>query len=40
MEEEAMRAIKKAPKWNAAIQNGREVNAYRKQPITFVVSEE
>jgi len=39
MEEEAMRAIKKAPKWNPAVQNGRQVKAYRKQPITFIVSE-
>lgn len=40
MEEEAMRAIKKAPRWTPAVQNGRQVKAYRKQPITFVVSEE
>lgn len=40
MEEEAVRAIKKAQKWEPAVQNGRQVNAYRKQPITFVVSEE
>jgi protein TonB len=40
MEEEAMRAIKKGPKWNPAIQNGRQVKAYRKQPITFAVSGE
>lgn len=39
MEEEAMRAIKKAPKWTPAVQNGRQVKAYRKQPITFVVEE-
>ncbi|MCX8019507.1 MAG: energy transducer TonB [Chitinophagaceae bacterium] len=37
MEEEAMRVIKKGPKWNPAIQNGRQVKAYRKQPITFKV---
>ena len=40
MEEEAMRVIKKGPKWNAAIQNGRQVKAYRKQPITFRVESE
>lgn len=40
MEEEAIRAIKRGPKWTPAIQNGRNVNAYRKQPITFVVAEE
>jgi protein TonB len=38
LEEEAMRVIKKGPKWTPAIQNGRNVKAYRKQPITFVVS--
>ena len=40
MEEEAMRVIKKGPKWKPAIQNGRQVKAYRKQPITFVVTAE
>ncbi len=37
METEAIRAIKKGPKWLPAIQNGRKIVAYRKQPITFVV---
>ena len=40
MEEEAMRVIKKGPDWVPAIQNGRNVKAYRKQPITFVVASE
>jgi protein TonB len=40
MEEEAVRVIKKGPAWGAAIQNGRKVKAYRKQPITFVVTPE
>jgi len=40
MEEEAMRVIKKGPKWTPAVQNGRNVKAYRKQPITFVVTGE
>ncbi|HZF63616.1 MAG TPA: energy transducer TonB [Chitinophagaceae bacterium] len=40
MEDEAVRAIKRGPKWVPAIQNGRNVNAYRKQPITFVVQSE
>ncbi len=40
MEAEALRVIKKAPKWTPAIQNGRQVKAYRKQPITFVVTSE
>ena len=40
MEAEAIRVLKKATKWEPAIQNGHQVKAYRKQPITFVVSEE
>ncbi len=40
MEAEAVKIIKKGPKWTPALQNGRNVNAYRRQPITFVVSEE
>lgn len=39
MEEEAIRVIKKSGKWRPAIQNGREVRAYRRQPITFQVIE-
>jgi protein TonB len=40
MEEEAVKVIRKGPQWVAAIQNGRPVKAYRKQPITFVVTSE
>ena len=40
MEEEAIKVIRKGPDWIPAIQNGRQVKAYRKQPITFVVSEQ
>lgn len=40
MEEEAVRVIKKATKWEPAIQNGRQVKAYKRQPVTFIVSEE
>lgn len=40
MEEEAVKIIKKGPKWTPAIQNGRNVNAYRRQPITFIVNEQ
>ena len=40
MEEEAIKVIKKGPDWVPAIQNGRQVKAYRKQPITFVVAAE
>jgi TonB-dependent SusC/RagA subfamily outer membrane receptor len=32
--------IKNAPKWQPAVQNGRKVNAYKKQPITFVIEDE
>jgi len=35
--QEAIRVIKKAKKWIPAMQNGNYVNAYRRQPITFVV---
>jgi N-acetylmuramoyl-L-alanine amidase len=38
MEEEAVRVIKRGPRWTPAIQNGRPVNAYRRQPITFYVA--
>jgi protein TonB len=40
MEQEAIRTIQKGPKWNPAIQNGRQVKAYRRQPITFQVTGE
>lgn len=40
MEQEAMKIIRKGPKWTPALQNGRNVNAYRRQPITFVVQEQ
>lgn len=32
---EAVRVIKKSGKWTPAIQNGREVNSYKRQPITI-----
>ena len=40
MEEEAVKIIKKGPKWTPALQNGRNVNAYRRQPITFDVQDQ
>lgn len=40
MEAEAIKVIKKGPAWVPAVQNGRSVNAYRKQPITFQVTSE
>jgi len=36
----AVNAIRKGPKWKAAIQNGRQVKAYRRQPVTFQLAEE
>ena len=38
MEAEVIRIITGGPKWIPATQNGRKVNAYRRQPVTFVVS--
>lgn len=40
MEAEVLRVIKKGPKWSPAIQDGRHVKAYRKQPVTFMVISE
>jgi N-acetylmuramoyl-L-alanine amidase len=36
---EAIRFIKTTPKWQPAVQNGKKVSAYLKQPITFVIEE-
>ena len=38
MEEEVIRVIKKGPKWVPAVQYGRNVKAYRIQPVTLVVA--
>jgi TonB family protein len=35
LDEEGLRIVEKSPLWNPAVQNGRKVNAYRIQPITF-----
>ncbi len=35
---EAIRVIKKSKNWTPALQNGNIVNAYHRQPITFVVA--
>lgn len=40
MEDEVIRVIKKSPKWNPAIKMGKPANAYRRQPITFIVEKE
>lgn len=37
--QEAIRVIKKTKNWTPAIQNGRNVNAYRRQPISWIVGE-
>ncbi len=34
--DQAIKVIKKSPNWIPAYQNGRKVNAIRRQPITFV----
>lgn len=40
MEQEVIRIMKKSGLWTPAFQNGRPVNAYRKQPVTFMVEQE
>ena len=39
LSEVAVNAIRKGPDWIPAQQNGREVNAYRHQPVTFKIDE-
>lgn len=39
LDEEAIRLIENAPLWEAAIQDGRKVNAFRVQPISFAKEE-
>jgi protein TonB len=40
MEEEVVRVMKLSPNWSPAIQNGKTVKAYTKQPITFAITAE
>ena len=40
MEQEVIRILKKGPDWVPASQNNKKVNAYRRQPITFIVQQE
>jgi len=40
LRDEAIRVIKKSGKWTPAIQNGRQVKSYKKQPITFKLQSE
>jgi len=37
MEAEAVRVIKKSPKWNSEIYLGKPIDVYRKQPIAFII---
>lgn len=37
---EAIRVITSSPDWIPAQQNGRKVNAYRRQPITFLIAKD
>jgi periplasmic protein TonB len=35
LRDEAVRVVKKSGKWTPAVQNGRHVKSYKKQPIVF-----
>lgn len=37
MEDEVIRVIEKSGKWMPAVQNGKPLKAYRRQPITFIL---
>lgn len=37
MEQEVIKVISKGPKWTPALQDGKPVKAYRRQPVTFAV---
>ncbi len=39
LREEAIRVIKKSGKWTPAIQNGRFVKSYKRQPVIFQIGE-
>jgi hypothetical protein len=38
--EAAVKTVQNGPKWNPGLQNGKPVNAYHTQPITFVVQDD
>jgi hypothetical protein len=38
--EASVKTVQIGPKWNPALQNGKPVNAYHTQPITFVIQEQ
>jgi periplasmic protein TonB len=37
LDEEAMRLIKNSPNWTPALQSGKKVKSYKKQPIIFML---
>ncbi|ULQ56487.1 TonB family protein [Flavihumibacter rivuli] len=39
IDQEALRIIKQSPKWVPAMQDGRKVKSYKRQPITFRLME-
>ncbi|HEY8970772.1 MAG TPA: TonB family protein [Puia sp.] len=39
LREEAIRVIKKSGKWTPAVQNGRKVKSYKRQPVGFKTGE-
>jgi hypothetical protein len=40
MEQEVVRILRKSGAWEPAMLGGKPVNAYRKQPVTFMVTED
>jgi protein TonB len=40
LEAEVMRILRISPSWVPAVQHGRKVRAYRKQPVTFQIIDE
>jgi protein TonB len=38
LQDEAIRVIRASGKWIPAIQNGRQVRSFKKQPIVFMLS--
>lgn len=40
LEAEAVKIIRDGPKWLPAMRNGVAINAYRRQPVLFVITEE
>ena len=40
LDDEALRLIKNSPRWKPAIQDGKKVKSYKKQPVVFQLIEE